>query len=561
MTPHPLERPGWDPVQQESDVIVVGTGPGGATIGRQLAAAGLRVLFCERGGNTTGRPDLLGQYPELAEGRGGAVPDGARDAAALARAGRCADTLIDAEHPRRHAFVPFIGSGPGGSSALYGMAMERLLPRDFEPGDPPPDASGSSAVVRWPIGYAELAPYYARAEQLYRVRGERDPLAGIPDALPAEHRPQLMAPAPISAAMGELAGFLVQRGLHPYRLPLACEALPDCRTCQGLRCHRACKNDAARIGLQPALELHGARLLEDCRVLEVLTEGRAARGVRVLHGGQARTLRSRLVVLAAGALQTPLILLRSGAPAGRGLGNGSDQVGRNLMRHLIDLMQFKPAQGDPAAFDNRRKEIAFNDLYTDGGVRLGSVQSFGRLPPTDMLFGSLIDDLRASPAAALAGLLPLVRPLVRPLIEPVLSGIELGHLTLASIVEDLPYPQHRIAPVPGDPTRASLHYTLQPEARRRVQQMRRRLEALLHGRRFKLLAQAHNNQRIAHVCGTCRFGDDPRSSVLDRDNRVHEVDGLFVVDASFFPASGGTNPSLTIVANALRVADRILESR
>ncbi len=547
----------WDPFAQPSDAIVVGTGPGGATVGHQLAAAGWGVLFCERGGNTTGRPELLGQYPEVAEGRMGAVPHGARDAALLTRAGRCADTVIDAEHPRRHAFVPFIGSGPGGSSALYGMALERLLPRDFEPGEPPADAAGSSAVARWPVSYAEMAPYYAQAERLYRVRGEADPLAGLAGVIPAEHRPQLLAPLPLSGAMQELATFLAQRNLHPYHLPLACDALPDCRTCQGVRCHRACKNDAARIGLLPAIDAFGAQLLTGCRVLQVLCEGRAVSGVRVQWRGQLHTLRAPLVVLAAGALQTPLILLRSESPDGRGLGNGSDQVGRHLMRHFVDLMQFKPARRDEIGFDNRRKEIAFSDFYADSGERLGTVQSFGRLPPPAMLFGSLVDDVRASPLSPLASLLPLARPFIRSVLE----GIEGGHLTLASIVEDLPYPDHRVTPDGVDVTSARMHYTMKPEALRRVQLMRTRLKDALRGRPFKLLPQAANNQRVAHACGTCRFGDDPRSSVLDRDNRVHEADGLFVTDASFMPGSGGTNPTLTIVANALRVADRILAAR
>ncbi|MBI3367019.1 MAG: GMC family oxidoreductase N-terminal domain-containing protein, partial [Burkholderiales bacterium] len=130
----------------------------------------------------------------------------------------------------------------------------------------------------------------------------------------------------------------------PYRLPMACEFLPECRTCQGLRCHRPCKNDAARIGLQPALAEHGAQLLTGCRVLQVLTQGRAANGVRVAWRGQEHVLRARLVVLAAGALQTPLILLRSGESGTQGLGNGGDQVGRNLMRHFIDATMCAPHQ-------------------------------------------------------------------------------------------------------------------------------------------------------------------------------------------------------------------------
>lgn len=559
----------WDPIGQESDAIVVGTGPGGATLGQALAAAGRRVVFCELGGPEDDGPaaaPLRGQYPELAEGRGGAVPDatGLSDSAALRRAGRYADALIDAEHPRRHAFVPFIGSGPGGSSALYGMAMERLQPHDFEPvasgasRNTVEGGAGGSATPRWPISYADLAPYYVRAETLYRLRGERDPLLQLPANISPEHAPQLLPPQALTPAMAELQDFLRGCGLHPYRLPVASDALPECATCQGVLCHKPCKNDAARVSLWPAVEQHGAQLLTGCRVLGVHTEGGAARGVRVLWRGQERSLRAPLVVLAAGALQTPLILLRSAGAAGQALGNAHDQVGRHLMRHFIDVFQLKPLAGlnrdDPACFDNRRKEIAFNDLYTEQGLRLGTVQSFGRLPPPAMLLGSLQDDVRASPAGALAPLLPLAKPFI----TPVLRGIEGGHLSLASIVEDLPYAHNRVLPVPGDVRRAALHYTLAPEAQARIAHMRRAMAERLRGRGAKLLPQAHNNQRIAHVCGTCRMGEDPRTSVLDRNNRVHGLAGLYVTDASFFPTSGGTNPTLTIVANALRVADHLL---
>lgn len=538
----------WNPLAQECDVVVVGTGPGGATIGHGMAAAGRRVVFCELGMGPGGAPPVLGCYPELAEGRDGSVLDPRFDAALAARAGRCADTLIDASHPRQLAFVPFIGHGPGGSSALYGMALERLRPSDFEPGVPPADARESSAVASWPVSYAEMAPWYAKAEGLYRVRGEADPLAWGDGAAPSAQRPNLLPPTPVTAATAALSEALRARGLHPYRLPVGCDWLRDCRSCQGFLCHRPCKNDAARIGLHPAITEHGAKLLTGCRVLSVTMNGRRANGVRIVMRGQEHVIRAALVVVAAGALQSPLILLRSQ------LGNEHDQVGRNLMRHFIDLMQFKPLDRSSGELDNRHKELAFNDLYSDAGMRLGTVQSFGRLPPPTMLFGSLVDDVRSSSARALA---PLLKP-IRPLLLPLLRRIEGSYLNLASIVEDLPYAEHRVTPVPDDPTAAVLHYTMKPEAVSRVGHMRRRLRGLLKGMPYKLLAQAHNNHRIAHVCGTCRFGDDPRTSVLDRFNRVHTVEGLHVVDASFFPSSGGTNPTLTIVANALRVADHLI---
>ncbi|MBK1714309.1 GMC oxidoreductase [Rubrivivax gelatinosus] len=521
------------------DVIVVGTGIGGATLGHALARAGRQVLFCELG-DLGGRPQR-GEYAELADGGDGRSL-GPADAARLAAAGRCADTIVDRSGAREHSFVPFIGHGPGGSSALYGMAMERFLPADFEPGRFGGAATDAEIVERWPVSHAELLPFYARAEALYGVRGDADPLA--------EHPPQLPEPPPLSPAGAEFAAFLASRGLHPYRLPSACDYRPGCGACQGFLCSSGCKREAGNACLEPALREHGAALLSGCRVLEALADGRRATGVRCLQRGRVLELRARSVVLAAGALQSPLILLRSAG--GAGLGNGSGLVGRNLMRHLIDVYLVRP-RGAAGGFDNRRKEMACNDFYVDGDRKLGTLQSFGRLPPAPMLFGSLASDLRASrwgwaaPALALA----------RPLMKPVLNDISQGWITLATIAEDLPYRDNRVAPHADGPGRIVLEYRLRAEAHERMRRLREHLERTLRGRAWRRLDQVANNQRIAHVCGTCRFGDDPRRSVLDRDNRVHELDNAYVVDSSFFPSSGGTNPSLTIAANALRVAERI----
>ena len=523
-----------DLLRQEWDVLVVGAGMGGATIGHRLAQAGKRVLFCELGGE----PTVRGAYPEMVTAHPDAVLDASqRDT--LLSAGRYADTLLDTSGGRQRSFVPFFGSGPGGSSALYGMALERLMPGDFDDGE-------------WPISYAELAPYYATAEALFRVRGDVDPIAAA--RMGSSAPPQLLDPPPLSAAGAEFASFLTSRGLHPYRLPSGCEFVTGCASCQGYLCPRDCKNDADRICLRPALNQHHAALLSDCRVLGLRAEGRRVTGVSCRWAGRDVELRARVVVLAAGALQSPLILLRSQGPAGqRGLGNGSGLVGRRLMRHLIDLYLVRPSVGAAETFDNRRKELACNDFYGSGTERLGTVQSFGRLPPAEMLFGSLRDDARASRWAWAAPALALARPLLLP----TLRNMSERWITLASIVEDRPDAGNAVAPHPGDPALSTMHYRPTADSLQRLQRLRAQLGTVLRGRRWRRLAQAANNQRLAHACGTCRFGDDPRSSVLDRDNRVHDIDNLFVVDSSFFPTSGGTNPSLTVAANALRVGDRI----
>ena len=126
-------------------------------------------------------------------------------------------------------------------------------------------------------------------------------------------------------------------------------------------------------------------------------------------------------------------------------------------------------------------------------------------------------------------------------------------------MEDLPYSDNRVLPAVDGPAGAvHITYRLRDQDRVRIARFRSLMKTALKPLRWRLIKQAENNQRIAHVCGTCRFGNDPKTSVLDQNNRCHDLDNLYVVDSSFFPSSGGTNPSLTIAANALRVADQLV---
>jgi choline dehydrogenase-like flavoprotein len=527
------------------DVVVVGTGMAGATLGLALARAGRRVLFLEQGSTGIGDAGLRGRYPELEPPRRGGVL-GEADRDLLHAAGREAGMVLDRSAGRERRFVPYVGAGAGGSSALYGMALERFLPADFTPRLHLRDAPEAAVVDAWPVSFDEMLPWYRAAEALYGVRGTTDPLAARFGA----HDParSLPAPPPLTPAMAELAVHLQRGGCHPYRLPMACEFVAGCQGCQGVLCPLPCKNDAARVALAPAVRDHGAALQSGARVVALDADRRRVRSVVAEVQGRQRAFTADVVVLAAGALQTPALLLRSrGEHWPRGLANGSGLVGRHLMRHLIDIHLVRVDPALRPGLDNRRKEIAFSDFCVADGERLGSVQSFGRLPPVPMITGALADDLRAAGVPA-AG---LFTALASPLLRPVLRGLVDDTLGLAAITEDLPYADNRVEP--GPQGSVVLHYRLRAEGHRRVGLMRRRLSEVLRGRLRQVLEQHANNQRIAHVCGTCRFGDDPRTSVLDRHNRAHELDNLHVVDASFFPSSGGTNPSLTIAANALRV--------
>ncbi len=413
------ERISWD-------VIVVGTGMGGGTLGYALARAGRRVLFVEKGRSTLpGAPGTIrAAMPELAE------PLAARSSEtyfdALARGGRCTDEVEDISGRSVKRFTPFIGSGTGGSSALYGMVCERFFARDFTPRQNFLQPGDSTVPEAWPVGYDEMAPWYAQAEQLLGVRGEPDPLR--PEAATVG----LPAAPPFSADSQPMVDYLQGRGLHPYHLPMACDYTPGCTTCQTYLCPQSCKRDSARNGVAPAIAEYGAALLDQCRVLRLEADRRTVQRVICEHRGATVALTGTVVVLAAGALATPMLLLtsRSGDwPAG--LANGSDYVGRNLMRHLLDPIEVWPQRHSRITGAN--KEIGFNDFYYWEGQKYGTVQSFGAIPPMEWLANR--------PGWRGKGM-RVMNPAVRLVYERFFTG----GLILAAMTEDLPYLDNRVLP-------------------------------------------------------------------------------------------------------------------
>jgi choline dehydrogenase-like flavoprotein len=264
-------------------------------------------------------------------------------------------------------------------------------------------------------------------------------------------------------------------------------------------------------------------------------------------------LKAKVVVLAAGALATPVLLLNSrSVDWPRGLANGSDLVGRNVMRHLMDLIEVWPQPDFKNTAQNGdlglTKEIGLNDFYFWEGEKYGAVQSFHSMPPIELLTNHPGWQLKV---------LRLVSPAVRPIYERFFRG----GLVLTTIMEDLPYLDNRVLPSDRPSLdgrqRLRLQYRLHASEIERRAVFLRQLKELFKPLRTITLRAAQGNANLGHVCGTCRFGTDPKTSVLDPQNRAHELDNLYVVDASFFPSSTGLNPSLTIAANALRVAAHI----
>ena len=526
------------------DVIVVGTGMGGGMLGYSLARSGRRVLFVEKGRSTLpGTPGTIrAAMPELAE------PHAYRSAHtyydALARAGRTTDEIEDISGRLPKRFVPFIGSGTGGSSALYGMVCERFFVRDFTPRQNFRDPGDSTVPEAWPISYEQMSPWYAEAEKVLGVRGGPDPLrseaaeVGLPPA------------PPFSADNQPLVNYLAGRGLHPYHLPMACDYTEGCATCQAYLCDRSCKYDAARNGVLPAVTQHGAHLLTECRVVRLEANRTQVQQVICQHRSDMLALKAKVVVLAAGALATPVLLLNSRSGQWpRGLANGSDWVGRNLMRHLLDWIEVWPQARCKITAEN--KEIGLNDFYFWEGQKYGTVQSAGAMANL-----ASMDMLTNQP-----GWQPKVLRLMSPAVRPVYDRFFNGGLVLAAIMEDLPYLDNRVLPS-AQPSidgrqRLRLQYRLHRSEVERRAVFLRQVKEVLKPFRTLTLRTGQNNTTLGHVCGTCRFGTDPRTSVLNTQNRAHELDNLYVVDASFFPTSTGLNPSLTVAANALRVAAQV----
>jgi choline dehydrogenase-like flavoprotein len=506
-----------DPSRQLWDSIIVGTGVGGATVGQALARRGLNVLFLERGarvdlaaatpGTTTQTRLARGWWPHPISRR---RPDG---------------TCLRFDAP--------IGCALGGSSIHFAGALERMDRTDFEP-----LATAGDRVVTWPVSYDDFAPYYAAAENLYGVALE----------------PGLSIESRVSEWDRALFAALSKNGLKPQALRVAIRYDDECKECIGVVCLRGCKSDARTACLNDALDLPNCRVLDHCDVQTLQADGSRVRTLHANHHGRAIALRAKVVVLSAGALHSPQILLRSRNSAWPdGLANRSDQVGRNLMFHTSDLYAiWAPHQLDRRG--RQRKYLSVRDFYVRDKVRLGSIQSLGLEAGRGDIAGFLKDVMRRRGVRNEMLLSLLVK------LPSHAAAWKFGAASIfAAMTEDDPHPENRITLDPAEPDGASFVYSISADLRRRADALYEAFSR--HTRPWKLMrlnAELHMN--YGHPCGTCKFGDDPARSVLDSDCRAHDIENLFVVDASFMPRSGAINPGLTIAANALRVAPRIFEA-
>ena len=502
-------------VSKEWDVIIIGSGVGGATVARCIAQQGLDVLVLERGKRVSAAIDQTEQTTPQERVARGWWPN------------PVSQKKPDGTSTR---FYAALGCAVGGSSIHYAAALERMAASDFQA-----LTTDKGRTSAWPITYEEFAPFYDEAEKLYRVKTMFD-----------------------AAALGRLSEWdkammetLRRNGLHPDLLHVAIDYDESCVECTGKICARDCKADAFSACLKHALRQPTCRLLEDCDVQSLQADSERVSMVHALHEGRPLSLKGRVVVLCAGAFHSPVILLKSANAAWPdGLANSSGQVGRNLMFHTSDVF----AVWANRRFDRRgrqKKAISLRDFYVEHGMRLGYIQSMGIEIGQGAIAVQLKNLLRQVGIRSELLLSALVK-----LPSHVASAI-LGNASLfAAASEDDADPDNRICLDPGEPNGAYFTYTITPELRGRAQALRNAFKEAIKPWRMVSLSPTLS-MNFGHPCGTCRFGDDPLSSVLDKNCRAHGLTNLFVVDSSFMPRSGAVNPSLTIAANALRVAPAI----
>ena len=509
------------------DVIIVGSGAGGGTLARQLAPSGKSILILERG-------DWLKREAEN------------WDATAVFVQNRyiSPETWYDRDgrpfQPQVHYFV-------GGATKMFGAALYRLRKEDF--GELRHHDGISPA---WPISYDELEPYYARAERMYHVHG----LRGRDPTEPPASGPYPCPPVSNEPRIQQLSDNLTAAGYHPF--PAPCAVMLDeqnmaystcirCQTCDGFPCLVHAKSDAETVAVRPALEFPNVTLLRNAKALKLQTNASGTAVTEVVADvvGQREVFRGDIVVVSCGAANSAKLLLMSANDKHpRGLANGSDQVGRNYMFHNSQAVLAVSLEPNPTIF---QKTIALNDFYfgMDGfEYPMGNIQMIGK---------SLGPMYRGEKPIETA-LLPM----------GLLDNLARHAVDFWLTTEDLPDPENRVTVNrAGDLT---LSYTPNNQVAR--QKLYDKLKSMLgqlgmHPHHL-IPRDIYIKTEIplagcAHQVGTCRFGADPKTSVLDVNCKAHELNNLYVVDTSFFVSIGAVNPSLTAIANSIRVSEHLLQ--
>ena len=507
---------------QHYDIIIIGTGAGGGTLAQKLAPSGKKILIIERGDFIPREKENWDTEEVFLKGRYKAKEDWTDKNGKTFQAGI-------------HYCV-------GGNTKMYGAALLRMRAEDF--GELKHHGGISPA---WPISYEDLAPYYLEAEKLYTVHGER----GSDPTEPIEVSPYFHPPLAHEPRIQQLNDDMVELGLQPFPLPMGVrtdqnrgESPYVLDRFDGFPDPSEMKADSHVVGIKAAMEYPNVTLKTECLIekLETDATGRIITAVVGTHKGEPVQFTGDTVVVACGAINSAALLLRSANDQHpNGLANKSDVVGRHYMFHNNSALLAISTKPNQTKFG---KTLALNDFYfgeDDFPYPMGHIQMLGKSDP--MMYKE------EAPGFAPGFTLELLA----------------SHaMDFWMTSEDLPDPNNRV--VLDKNGKISLHYTENNlEGHKRLQKKLKWILEHVGCEKHLLPNNIYLGKKIpiagsAHQCGTIRFGEDPKKSALNTWCRSHDVNNLYVVDGSFFPSSSAVNPSLTIMAMALRVGDHLLEN-
>ncbi|MGF1457615.1 MAG: GMC oxidoreductase [Leptolyngbyaceae cyanobacterium] len=496
------------------DLIIIGAGAGGGTLAYALAPTGKQILLIERGDYLPQEKANWNADEILLNGRYQAPEQ----------------WLDDQSRP----FDPQAYYLVGGNTKFYGAALQRMRAQDFAELH---HADGLSPA--WPVSYDDFENYYTQAESLFRIHGQQ----GEDPTEPAMSSDYPFPPLPHEPRIQAIADQLVDQGLKPVHLTLAVDrnvqnpqqgSCIRCDTCDPFPCLLNAKLDAQTACVDPALTYDNVSLLTNTEVTRLVTsaDGQHIDQVEIKTDQGLSTLSANVVVVACGAINSAALLLKSANEQHpSGLANRSDQVGRNLMKHNHSALIAIAPKVNNTIF---QKTLGIHDYYFSGPFQdypLGQIQLTGKAKWQRLKQMATTD----------------------------LSQDWLEYLAQHSVdwwitTEDLPRAENRV--LVTSEGRIKVNFT--PNNLKPHKELISLLEQHLKDLGFYLFWHKRMDLSVFwHQVGTCRFGNDPDTAVLDVNCRTHDVENLYVVDASFLPSMGAMNPTLTIVANALRVAGHL----